>query len=106
MTYVPREADVVSLDIQTTEEGVSFVVKVVPGSSRTAVTGTLDRMLKVKVAAPPEKGKANEALIGLLAKALGVKNSAITITSGQTKPVKHVTVRGLTGRDLIGRLDL
>jgi uncharacterized protein len=92
------------LEIQTVQEGVAFVVKVVPGSSKTTLGGILDSMLKVKVAAPPEKGKANEALIALLAQALGVKKGHIAITRGQTNPVKHVTVSGLSAQDLQARL--
>ena len=94
------------LDVQTTQGGVGLVVKVVPGSSKTALAGTLGGMLKVKVSAPPERGKANEALIDFLAKALAVKGSAIALTRGHTKPVKHITVRGLTTQDLITRLGL
>ena len=94
------------MDIQTTRDGVAFVVKVVPGSSRTAVVGTLDRMLKVKVAAPPEKGKANEALIRFLAKALALRENAISITRGQASPVKHIRVQGVTDQDLALRLGL
>ena len=59
--------------IQEVNGSVVFKVKAVPGSSRTAVGGLLDGMLKVKIAAPPEKGKANQCLIEFLAKKLGVK---------------------------------
>jgi uncharacterized protein (TIGR00251 family) len=93
------------LEIQTVQGGVPFVVKVVPGSSKTTLGGILDSMLKVKVAAPPEKGKANEALIVLLAQALGIKKGKIAITRGQTNPVKHVAVSGLSAQDLKARLE-
>jgi uncharacterized protein (TIGR00251 family) len=96
----------VPLGIQTTEGGVELIVKVVPGSSKTALVGTLDRMLKVKVAAPPEKGKANAALIDFLAKALGVKKNAITLTHGHANPVKYIRISGLTSQDLTTRLGL
>jgi uncharacterized protein len=98
--------DVAEIEIRTTDGGVEICVKVVPGSSKTAIVGPLDRMLKVKVAAPPEKGKANIALIDFLAKALGVKRNAITLTQGQTNPVKHILISGLTAQDLIERLGL
>jgi uncharacterized protein len=94
------------LNVQTTQGGVQICVKVVPGSSKTALAGTLGGMLKVKVAAPPERGKANEALIDFLAQALAVKGSRITLTRGHTQPVKHITIRGLTSQDLITRLGL
>jgi uncharacterized protein len=92
------------LEIQTIQGGSAFVVKVVPGSSKTTLGGLLDSMLKVKVAAPPEKGKANEALIGLLAQVLGIKKGQIAITRGQMNPVKHVTVSGLSTQELSARM--
>ena len=47
-------------------------LKVVPGSSRDEVVGWLANALKVKVKAPPEKGRANEAVVALLADRLGI----------------------------------
>ena len=43
--------------------GVQLTVKVVPGSSRTEIAGMHDAMLKIKIAAVAEKGKANKALL-------------------------------------------
>jgi len=60
------------LHIISEDRDVLITVKVVPGSSRTAIAGVLGGMLKVKVAAPPEKGKANRMLASLLAQRLGV----------------------------------
>ena len=57
-------------------------VKVVPGSSRDQIVGWLGDALKIKVAAPPEKGKANESVVDLLAENLGIGNDAITMISG------------------------
>ena len=81
-----------------------FTVKVVPGSSRTAVCGLLEDMLKVKVAAAPERGKANRRLIEHLAKQLAVKKGSIEIISGQTSPVKQVRISGISARMLLERL--
>jgi uncharacterized protein len=69
-------------------------VKVVPGSSRTAIAGLWNGMLKVKVAAPPEKGKANKALVEFLAASLGLKGKDVAVVSGETNPVKHVEIAG------------
>ena len=90
-----------SFDIVQTDEGVTFTVKVVPGSSRTAIAGTLGSMLKVKIAAPPEKGKANQCLTEFLAKKLRVKKQAVTIISGLTNPVKQVQVTGVSVEDVV-----
>jgi len=84
------------LNIRQSGSTVFLKVKVVPGSSRTAVTGILDGMLKVKIAAPAEKGKANAALTELLAKKMSVKKTAITISSGLTSSVKEIVIEGLS----------
>ena len=86
--------------------GVVFTAKVVPGSSRTAVAGLLGDMIKIRVAAPPEKGKANECLIAYLAKQLGVKKNAIEILSGHANPVKQVRVAGVSAAKLVEKLGL
>ena len=63
------------LKIENIEGGVVFLTKIVPGSSQTRICGLLDGMLKVKISAPPEKGKANQRLLEFLAKQLGVKKA-------------------------------
>jgi uncharacterized protein len=95
-----------ALQIQEGPGGVVFTAKIVPGSSRTAVAGMLGGMVKVKVAAPPEKGKANQALVAFLAECLGVKKNDVTILSGQTNPVKQVQVTGISAQTLIDKLGL
>lgn len=72
-----------------------FTVKVVPGSSRTVFCGLHDGMIKVKLAAPPEKGKANKALIDYLAGVLRVKKNTVAIASGQTSPIKQLVIEGV-----------
>ena len=92
--------------IQESEDGVTFVAKIVPGSSKTAAAGVLDDMIKIKVAAPPEKGKANQCLIAFLARKLGIRKNAISITAGQTSPVKHVQIAGVSADTLRENLGL
>lgn len=70
-------------------------VKVVPGSSRDEIVNWLGDALKIKVTAPPEKGKANEAVIRLLAAALGIATDDIIAVSGHTSPSKVVAVSGM-----------
>jgi len=94
------------LAIQKIDGGVVFMAKVVPGSSRTNISGLLGGMLKIKISAPPEKGKANQSLLKFLAKQLGVKGKDVNIISGQTSPVKQIQVLGMSAEMLLNRLDL
>lgn len=80
------------LELKTTQGGVEFRVKVVPGASRTGIVGELDGALKVAVSAPPEKGKANKAVLALLAEALGVKVAGLRIEAGATSHYKRCVV--------------
>jgi uncharacterized protein (TIGR00251 family) len=72
---------------------VDITVKVTPKSSRTELVGKLpDGTWKVKVAATPEKGKANRELCAFLADHFGVPQSRVRILSGETSHVKRVRV--------------
>jgi len=96
-----------NLKIQEIDERVVFVAKIVPGSnSPTRICGLLDGMLKVKVSAPPERGKANQCLLKFLAEQLGVKKNAVSIISGKTSPVKHIQVSGILADTLLKKLGL
>lgn len=89
--------------------GVQFGVKVVPGASRTKVMGLLGDALKLAVAAPPEGGKANRAVVALLAEALGADRANVQIVSGQTQPLKRVFIAGLNAaqvRERLARIEL
>lgn len=85
---------------------MEIAVKVVPGASRSRVMGLLGDALKVQVAAPPEKGKANAAVIELIAGALGVAAKAVEIVAGQTTPNKRVKVSGVTPEAAAGALGI
>jgi len=67
-------------------------VKIVPSSSRTEIAGWLGESLKIKVAAPPEKGKANLAVIRVLSERLGLSESAFKIISGATSQRKMIEI--------------
>jgi len=72
---------------------VELRVKVVPKSSRNEIVGPMaDGTLKVKIAAAPEKGKANAELRAFLARHYGVPKSAVTIVSGETSTLKRVRI--------------
>ena len=92
--------------IQELDEGAAFTAKIVPGSSgQTRICGLLDGMLKIKVSAPPEKGKANQCLLKFVARTLGVKKNAVSIIAGTTSPVKHVQVLGISAETLLKKLN-
>ncbi len=76
-------------------------LKVVPGSSRDEVVGWLGDSLKLKVKAPPEKSRANEAVVALLADRLGVDASGIAVVSGHGSPAKVVAVDGMDDEAII-----
>ena len=58
-----------------------LALKVVPGSSRDQIVGWLGDALKIKVMAPPEKGRANEAVVAILADRLGVREDDVKIVA-------------------------
>lgn len=71
-----------------------FTVRVVPRAGRSSVTGEHDGALRVRVAAPPVNGAANEELVRVLARALDLPSRDVEITSGHTSKVKQVRARG------------
>jgi uncharacterized protein (TIGR00251 family) len=96
-----------NLKIEENNNGAVFAAKIVPGSrGPTRICGLLDEMLKIRVSAAPEKGKANQCLIKFLAEHLGVKKNAVNIISGTTSPIKHVQVSGMSANTLLKKLNL
>lgn len=81
-------------------------LKVIPGARQTKIAGPLGDALKVMVAAPPEDGAANAAVVELLAKALGVPRKQIAITAGLTSPRKTVKIAGILMADAKSALGL
>ena len=82
--------------VECTEAGgeVTFRVRVAPRASRSAAAGEHDGALKVRVAAPPVEGAANDELTRFLARALGLPRSAVEILSGHASRTKLVRARG------------
>jgi len=74
---------------------LTFSVRVVPRASRSEIVGEHDGALRVRIAAPPVEGAANEALVRLLARRLGVSRNKVKITSGQTSKLKIISVTGV-----------
>jgi uncharacterized protein (TIGR00251 family) len=84
--------------------GATFAVKVQPRARRNAVTGMVGHALKVAVTAPPEAGRANHAVIGLLAELLNLPRSSVTIASGAGSRDKRVRVTGISAPELEARI--
>ena len=84
------------------EEGGSlvFAVRVAPRASKTVAAGEHDGALKVRVAAPPVEGAANEELTRFLAKRLGVPGGAVLIVGGHTSKTKVIKAAGAKAEDL------
>jgi len=77
--------------------GAELRVRAQPGASRDAIEGVGEdaggqRFLKVRVRAVAEKGKANAAIEQVLAKALGVAKSAVSVEKGETQRIKTVRI--------------
>jgi uncharacterized protein (TIGR00251 family) len=77
---------------------------VVPGSSRNSIAGIWAESLKVNIAAPPEKGKANQQLLKLLAQLLELPKSNLSIKVGSHQPRKEIHVAGITEKQLRQKL--
>ncbi len=89
-----------TLDIKPHAEGATIAVRVQPKAKRNAVLGEHSLALKVSVTAPPEDGRANEAVTELLRDWLGVKRSQVELTGGTTNRNKTFLIRGLTPDEL------
>jgi uncharacterized protein (TIGR00251 family) len=77
------------------DDEVVLRVHVQPGSGRSAMVGKHGNALKVRVAAPPVGGRANEALLALVAQTLGLKGEQVTLLSGESSRTKRVKITGL-----------
>jgi uncharacterized protein (TIGR00251 family) len=83
--------------------GYVLRLTVVPGARRTEVVGLHGDRLKVRLAAPPEKGAANQELLSFLAGRLGLPRNALKLTLGAQSRAKVVEVQDLSP-DLGARL--
>lgn len=85
-----------ALPVTERDGGVAFAVKALPGSRADRVHGWHGGALKIAVAAPPERGRANERIRAVLAGLLGVPVRDIAIVRGASSPQKLVFVAGIT----------
>ena len=102
LSFLIREG---MIKAKKTINGILLPIHVAPGASRSRVTGELDGRLKIAVAAAPERGKANQAVLKLLAKALELRKSQLSIVAGTTSRRKTVEVQDLTEAELLVKLE-
>lgn len=85
--------------------GATFDVLVAPRSSRERIGPVVGGRIKLSVKAPPVEGKANQAVIALLARALGVRRDEVSIVAGARGKRKTVRVEGVSREAVLRLLD-
>ena len=85
-----------ALNIQPHAEGATLPLRVQPKAKRNAILGEQAGALKVSVTAPPEDGRANDAVLALLREEYKLQRSQLELLGGQTNRNKVVLVRGVT----------
>jgi uncharacterized protein len=83
---------------------VRLTVTVSSGAAKTELVGRHGDGWKARVAAPAERGKANDALIALLARTLGVPRSSVRVVAGQSARRKVIEIDGLDAGEVDQRL--
>jgi len=76
----------------------------VPRAAHDEIVGWLDGALKIRVAAPPENGRANAAIEAVLAAALGLRKSAVRVVAGHGSARKRVEIEGVERAEIERRL--
>jgi uncharacterized protein len=89
------------IEYEVNEGIIIFSVRVVPRASRSEIAGEQGGLLRVRIAAPPVDGAANDELVRVLAKQFGVPRRTISIISGHSSRMKKISVEGLTPAELI-----
>jgi uncharacterized protein YggU (UPF0235/DUF167 family) len=91
-------------DSRVPEPSTRLQVRVVPGADRDAVVGRYGDGWKIRVAAPPERGAANRAVVRLLADALSLPGRSVAVVTGGGARDKIVELRGIAPREAESRL--
>lgn len=89
-----------------TQEGILLPVKVTPKAKQTQMGAWENGFLKIKVSAPPERGAANRAIVGLLSQILEVPQRDIVLIRGATSRIKLFLIIGLTQKLVSDRLHI
>ncbi len=85
-----------SAAIRSTAKGITITLAIAARAGRDEIVGPVGDAIKIRLKAPPVEGRANEALLDLLAKRLDVPRSSLTIIAGATARRKVVQVTGIT----------
>ena len=80
-----------------------LTIKVIPRARKNEIAGYENGVLKVRLHAIPEKGKANEELIDFLAEEFDLPKSSMTLIRGQTSRIKHLKIEGLDETQFLKR---
>ena len=89
------------IDFTENDDSITFTVRVIPRASKSEVVGEFDGSLKVKIAAPPVDGAANEEVVKMIAKAFSRPRADVEILSGQTSRTKRLRVSGGSAKRLL-----
>lgn len=92
-------------ELEQTPDGILLPVQAQPRARKNVLSGWHAERLKVCITQAPEKGKANHAILKLLAKALGLKRSQIELVSGQTSPQKMFCIHDIAADELLTRIE-
>ena len=95
-----------SLIVQDTKVGVVLTVHIQPKASTTECVGFHGDAIKIRVAAPPVDGVANDELIRFLTRQLSIPAASVQIQSGANGRHKRVLVKGATAQLVLARLNL
>ncbi len=87
------------------DEGAILPVRANPGAKKDGLIDEHNGALRVGVTAPPQDGRANEALVVVMADALNLRRSQFTLIAGETSRDKRFLVRGISADDLAVRID-
>jgi hypothetical protein len=86
-------------------EGIIVPVRAHAGARRNAIRGEHDDRLQVSVTQTPEKGKANQAIVAVLAAALCLRKGQFELLTGETSAQKRFLVRGVAKAELAGKIE-
>jgi len=93
------------VELEPVAGGVLLPVRAHAGAKSSGVRGVQDGSLRVSVTQVAEKGKANKAIIAVLAKSLGLRKSQLELVSGATAPRKRFLIHGVTLKQIEDRIE-